>query len=88
MITVSIDVGKIDKSRFFVKKDGSKWLDLVLIETPKSKYSDYLVKQSQTKEARDRGEKGEIIGNAKLMEQRKRSGGGTPQRGGDDGDDW
>ena len=53
MISVKIDFNKIDKSRLFEGKKGL-YLDLVLIETPNSPYSDYMVKQSVTKEERER----------------------------------
>lgn len=68
MITLSIDVGKIDKSRFFVRKDGSKWLDLVLIESPTKKFgNDYFVTQSKTKEEIQNKVQLPILGNAKIM---------------------
>ena len=55
MITVSIAVNKVDKSKFFTKKNGDKMLDLVLIETPNSKYdNDYMVVQGRTKEEREK----------------------------------
>jgi hypothetical protein len=67
MITLSIDVNKIDKSRFFTRKNGARMLDLVLIETPNSKYdTDYMVVQS-TKEERAKGVKLPPIGNAKII---------------------
>ena len=59
MITLSIAVNKIDKSKFFTKKNGDKMLDLILIETPNSKYdTDYMVVQGLSKADRDRGQKG------------------------------
>jgi len=90
VILVSIEVAKIDKSRFYEDRKRGRILDLVLIETPNSKYSDYLVKQSQTKEERERGERGEIIGNAKNVGKGngKRGGGQPPRDQGDAGDDW
>lgn len=91
MITLSIAVNKIDKSKFFTKKNGDKMLDLILIETPNSKYdTDYMVVQGLSKADRDRGQKGAILGNAKIMERRGGNGGGGGQSqqtegGGDDG---
>jgi len=76
-IQVSVELRKVDKSRFYDDQKRGKILDLILIETPNSQYSDYLVKQSQSKEERERGEKGEIIGNAKILQRRS---GGRPQR--------
>ena len=54
MISLKIDVTKIDKKRLFKGEKGT-YLDLILIETPKSQYSDYMVKQQVTKEERERG---------------------------------
>jgi hypothetical protein len=61
-ISISVNVDKVDKAKFFKGKKG-RYLDLVLFETPDSEYGDYLVKQ--------RGEKGEdlpILGNGKYFE--------------------
>lgn len=68
MIAVKIDVTKIDKSHLFEGKNGAKYLDVVLIETPDSRYgNDYMAAQGLPKEARDAGEKGPILGNAKIL---------------------
>ena len=92
MIKVSIAVNKIDKSKFFVKKNGDKMLDMVLIETPQSKYDqDYMCVQDTSKEDRDKGVKGAILGNAKIIQSKgNANGGGKPAaaKGGDDGEDW
>jgi hypothetical protein len=66
-------------------------LDLVLIETPNSKYdNDYMVVQGTTKEEREKGVKGAILGNGKIIESKGNRGNGKPatKEGGDDGDDW
>lgn len=69
MITISIDVTKLDKSRFKPGKahDGhtSKYCDLVLIETPNSKFGDFVVKQSVSKEERESGRQMPMLGNGK-----------------------
>jgi hypothetical protein len=92
MITASIAVNKVDKSKFFTKKNGDKMLDLVLIETPNSKYdNDYMVCQGVTKEDRAKGIKGAILGNAKLIERGSGNGGAggkQGQEGGANQDDW
>jgi hypothetical protein len=91
MITASIAVNKVDKSKFFTKKNGDKMLDLVLIETPNSKYdNDYMVCQGVTKEDRAKGIKGAILGNAKIIERKGGNGGGSPaaQSEGGGTDDW
>lgn len=61
-ISISVNIDKIDKERFFKGKKG-RYLDLVLFETPDSDYGDYMIKQ--------RGEKGEklpILGNGKYFD--------------------
>jgi hypothetical protein len=64
MITVRIDVTKIDK-RFLFKGDKGTYLDVVLIETPTNKYgNDYMVKQDCGKDNRDTAP---ILGNAKTL---------------------
>jgi hypothetical protein len=90
IIAVKIAVNKVDKSKFFTKKNGDKMLDMVLIETPNSKYDDdYMVVQSVSKEERDKGIKGAILGNAKIIERKGGNGGDQPaaktEGGGDDG---
>lgn len=66
MITAKIDVTKIDKTKLFKGEKGT-YLDIVLIETPNNQYGDdYMIAQSATKEEREAGKKGAIIGNAKI----------------------
>jgi len=71
MITLSIDVTKLDKTRFkaITRKNGDKALfcDLILIES-QSDYGDYMVKQSVTKEDRENGVQLPILGNAKNVQ--------------------
>ena len=65
MITVNIDVKKLDKSRFYQGKKGT-YCDLTLIESPNDQYGNtHLVVQSSTKAERDAGLKMPIIGNGK-----------------------
>lgn len=66
MIAAKIDVNKIEKHRLFEGKNGAKWLDVVLIATPDNKYGNsHVVVQSVTKEERQAGVRGPILGNAK-----------------------
>lgn len=69
MITLSIDVSKLDKSRFkrVTKKNGEPavYCELVLLETPNGQYGDYMVKQGLTKAERDEGIQMPILGNGK-----------------------
>jgi GT2 family glycosyltransferase len=90
MIKISIAVNKVDKTKFFVKKNGDKMLDMVLIETPQSKYDqDYMIVQDSSKEDRDAGKKGNILGNGKIIESKgnRGNGGGKPAAKGDE-DEW
>ena len=67
MITVKIDVTKIDKNLLFKGAKGT-YLDVVLFETPDDKFgNDYRVVQGATKEARAAGVKGAILGNGKVI---------------------
>lgn len=78
MITVSIDVTKMDKTRFYKGKKGT-YVNLTLIESPNDQYGNtHLVVQSSTKEEREEGLKMPIIGNAKdfkILDEQKESGG-------------
>jgi hypothetical protein len=86
MITLSIDVTKIDKSRIkeVKRKNGetAKFLDLVLFEC-KSEYSDFIVKQSLSKD--ERGQKIElpILGNAKVISKSQGKQASSEQPSGD-----
>lgn len=65
MITISIDVVKIDKARI-VEKNGAKYLSLVLQDSINDKYgNDFIVRQGCSKEERAQGVKMPIIGNGK-----------------------
>ena len=72
IITVRIDVTQIDKSRLYQGKKG-KYLDIVLMPTPNARYEQtHMVRQSVSKEERGQGIKGNILGNAKEIEQERR----------------
>lgn len=70
MITGKINCVKIDKAKLFEGKNGAKWLDIVLIETPNSDYGDFMIVQDTSKEDRAKGIKGAILGNAKIWQKR------------------
>jgi hypothetical protein len=78
MITLSIDVTQIDKTRLkeITRKNGqkAKFLELILIETPDGQYGDYMVKQGITKEEREARVEMPILGNGKNV------GGGNRQQ--------
>jgi hypothetical protein len=69
MITLSIDVTLLDKSRFkpYTRKNGkvAKFCELVLLDTPNSEFGDYMVKQGTTKAEREEGLQMPILGNGK-----------------------
>ena len=71
MITISIDVTLLDKTRFKQVKrkngDNAVFADLILIETPDGKYGDYIVKQGVTKEERAARIEMPILGNGKKL---------------------
>lgn len=77
MISLSINVSLINKDRLFQGKKG-KYLDCVLIETPNSEYGDYMVVESISKEEREAGNKGTILGNAKIIVKRDPTNYNTP----------
>lgn len=68
--TAKIDVTKIDKSRLYKGQKGT-YLDVVLIPTPQSEYGDFMIVQQVSKDERDKGIKGEILGNGKVMGESK-----------------
>lgn len=72
MITAKIDVTKILKEHLFTGKKG-KYLDIALHPNRdgKSEFGDdYFITQGVSKEARQQGVKGPIIGNARVMVRR------------------
>ena len=67
-IKIKIDVSKIDKNRLFKGKQGT-YLNAVLIETPNNQYGDsHMIVEDVSKEEREKGVKGNILGNAKTFE--------------------
>ena len=74
MITGSIDCAKIDKELMFTHADGRKFLDIVLFESREKKFgNDGMIVQGISKEARDAGKKGNILGNYKVREVQRRT---------------
>ena len=66
MITIKIDVTKINKSRLFKGAKGT-YLNCTMIDTPNSEYGDYMIVEETTKEEREAGTKGTILGNGKII---------------------
>ena len=65
-IVIKINCAKIDKSRLFRVEKGT-YLDAILVHKPSQYGDDYFIAQSVTKEERDAGVKGAIIGGAKIL---------------------
>ena len=67
-IAVKINVTRLLKEHFFAGKNG-KYCDLILIpkDKPDQFGNHYSVAQSVSKEARQRGEKGPFVGDAKIL---------------------
>jgi hypothetical protein len=79
MITGRIDLNKLDKAKVFEGRNGAQYIDVALIETPHSKYDqDYMIVQSVSKEERQAGKRGPILGNAKIMGDRGKPAHPTP----------
>ena len=79
IIKVKLDVMKIDKSKLFIGKNGAKYLDITLLENRDGadKYgNNFMVVQEVSKEEREAGVRGAILGNGKIMQ----SNGATPRR--------
>ena len=68
MIALKIDVKKIDKSRLYVGEKGT-YLSCMLIPTPNSEYGDYMIVESITKDEREAGKKGTILGNGRNVQK-------------------
>lgn len=80
LIRVKINVSKIDKDRMFKGEKGT-YLDVTLIPTPDDQYgNDYRAVQDIGKEAREAGEKGPILGNAKFVGGKKPQQKAAPQQ--------
>jgi hypothetical protein len=62
MITIKLDVTKLEKNRFHHGKKGI-YADLILIEHPNDYGDDGFVAQAVSKEEREEGIKGPIVGN-------------------------
>lgn len=68
-ITGKINITKIDKTALF-KGQAGEYLDFALWPSKNSQYGDdYYITQSISKERRAKGERGPIIGNAKILKR-------------------
>jgi hypothetical protein len=88
MIAIKIDVTKIDKAKLFPGKNGAKYLDIVLLDSQNDKYgNDYMAVQSVSKEEREAGQRGAILGNGKNIGAPRSAPQRAPQRNRRDDDD-
>jgi hypothetical protein len=72
MITGKINVKMIAKDKMFNAESGAVYLDVILIPTPDNQYgNDYMIVQSLSKEDREAGLKGAILGNAKFLKPKQ-----------------
>lgn len=69
LVAIKIDVSKIDKSRLFQGKNGAQYLDAtVFINEEAGQFGDHgMITQSVSKEERESGVKGAILGNVKTL---------------------
>ncbi|HTJ53746.1 MAG TPA: hypothetical protein VL443_30030 [Cyclobacteriaceae bacterium] len=69
IISASIDLNKIDKSKIKPGKDGAKYYNIqIIVNDEPNKYGqDVSISENQTKEQRDVGEKKKYIGNGKTV---------------------
>jgi hypothetical protein len=72
----SINLSKIDKAQFYVGKDGTKYMNIAIIENrngPDQYGNDGMITQSVSKEDRLKGVKGPIIGNWRRIESKDKA---------------
>lgn len=75
IIGIKLNVLKIDKARLFKGEKGT-YLDITLLENrdgPDQYGNDFIVVQDVTKEEREKGIKGAILGNGKIRGQKATS---------------
>jgi len=70
IISLKIDVSKIDKSKLFKGEKGTYLDAVVFLNDEKDQYGNNgMITQSVSKEEREKGGKGVILGNAKIVSQ-------------------
>jgi len=76
LITGFVYVDELEGAKKVITKKGREIIPIILIPTPSSEYNDYMIKSDIPKDERDQGEKGAILGNAKI----RMTGGNDPQK--------
>jgi len=70
VISLKIDIDKIDKSKLFKGQKGTYLDAVVFLNDEKDQYGNNgMITQSVSKEDREKGGKGVILGNAKIVSQ-------------------
>lgn len=69
IIRLSINVKKLDKARFIEGKSGALYADMVMMENrePDRFGNEFVILESLSKEERDAGKKGAILGNGRII---------------------
>lgn len=69
LITMSINVSKLDKAQLFTSEKGEKFLNCSFyLKDEADQYGNHgMITQSISKELREAGERGAILGNAKML---------------------
>lgn len=75
VINCKINVETITKSKLFKGEKGT-YLNFALVPTPNSQYGDFMLVEDTTKEERESGTKGVIIGNGKKFQRGEGGGSG------------
>lgn len=88
VINCKIDVKKITKKKLFEGEKGT-YLNFTLVPTPNGQYGDFMLVEDTTKEEREAGTKGVILGNGKKFQRGEGSGAANnnnpePQKDDDD----
>ena len=68
VINCKINVETITKSKLFKGEKGT-YLNFTLVPTPNSQYGDFMLVEDITKEERESGTKGVILGNGKKFQR-------------------
>ena len=81
-IALKIDVTKIDKQRLYIAKSGAKYLDaVVLLCDEVDQYGNNgMIVESVSKEEREAGQRGTILGNCKILSRPQPQQGVTTQK--------
>ena len=82
-----IDIKKVDQSKW-VKGEKGTYMDIVVIPTPTNEYNDFMIVQGVSKEDREAGIKGPIIGNASYTKKSTNTKSGGAPKGWPEGAKW